>query len=141
MPTQVNNFYAVYLPMFSINSTGTQITARFPIRLFRWTRAGDAEFSIVRYLRLGDEPALGQGESSWMASRYDLTSRNDSDYITEMFLCDFTGGQDWSGISPDIYPAGDAVQLGYALYSPTSVSGRPTTGFTQFAEVPVKKLD
>jgi hypothetical protein len=131
MPTPVNTFYNICLPRFSINPEGTLITAKFPVVTSQWSQS-----SVVRFTTAGGIPGLQQGDSSWMASRY-AVNKPDSWYLQSgLFLCDLSGGET---IDDAYYPAWDTVQFGYVLYPAASAQGRPTTGYTQFAEVPLKK--
>ena len=129
MPTEVTNFYNVLLPRFSINSEGTLITAKLPVVTSQ--RSSGGGWTIP-----SGAPALQQGDSLWMASRYATSQSSNWELSASLFLCDLSGGET---IDDALYPAWDAVQFGYVLYPAASVQGRPTTGYTQFAEVPLKK--
>jgi len=129
MPTPVNDFYNVLLPRFSINPEGTLITAKFPVVTSRWSSGGG-------YTTPDGTPALQQGDSLWMVSRYATNQSANWELSASLFLCDLSGGET---IDDAVYPAWDTVQFGYVLYPAGSVQGRPTAGYTQFAEVPLKK--
>jgi hypothetical protein len=129
MTTPVNDFYNVLLPRFSINTEGTLITVKFPVVTSRWSAGGGSTTP-------GGTPALQQGDALWMASRYAVNNSANFELVTSFFRCDLSGGVT---LDDAVYPAWDAVQFGYVLYPAGSVQGRPTTGYTQFAEVPLKK--
>jgi hypothetical protein len=134
MPTPISDFYQVLLPRFSVNAAGSLITASFPVVKSHWTTSNSSGNS---YAADGVLPSLQDGESYWMASRYATGSADSSYYVDRGFaLCDVSGG---AAIDDAYYPPWDTLQFGYALYPANSVAGRPTTGYIQFAEVPLKK--